>query len=64
MKKTEPDEYLTEKETAAVLKVSPRTIQDWRLKKIGPDYLRLNRSVRYRRGDVDKYAARGEVRAS
>lgn len=40
-------------EAAAILGVSPRTLEGWRLKQIGPKYSRLGpRLVRYRCSDL------------
>jgi excisionase family DNA binding protein len=49
------DELLTEAELADLLKVSARTIRDWRVKGSGPPALRLGRGIRYRRRDVDAW---------
>lgn len=46
------DELLTEWEAAHFLKVSVRSLQTWRTKKIGPRYVKLNRMIRYRRQDL------------
>jgi predicted DNA-binding transcriptional regulator AlpA len=44
----DPNELLTEHEVAEMLRISVRTLQAWRTKKIGPRVVRLNRMVRYR----------------
>jgi hypothetical protein len=33
------DEFLSTYDLAVKLKMSPRTLEDWRAKKIGPDYI-------------------------
>ena len=38
---------VTEKEAAALLGVSPRSLQKWRRTGAGPVFLKLNRAVRY-----------------
>ncbi len=44
---------LTERQTAELLNVSPRTLAAWRLRRRGPRVVKFGRnSVRYRRGDV------------
>lgn len=43
---------LDERETAAFLKISVRTLQDWRLSQAGPPFIRVGRNVRYRRSDI------------
>jgi excisionase family DNA binding protein len=52
------DEYLTEAEVAALLKVTRGTIKRWRREGTGPPSLRFGRTVRYRRRDVDAWAER------
>ena len=39
--------YFTEEELAKLLKTSERTLQGWRLKGGGPDYLKAGALVRY-----------------
>jgi predicted DNA-binding transcriptional regulator AlpA len=42
------DKYLNEEELSALLKVSTRTIQRWRLNGDGPPFIRVGaRSIRY-----------------
>jgi hypothetical protein len=43
---------LTEEEAAGSLRNSVRTLQAWRLKSVGPPFIRVGRSIRYRRGDI------------
>lgn len=47
-------ELLTPVEVCDLLKVRPRTLEDWRLGRSGPalPFVRLGRTVRYRREDV------------
>lgn len=58
---TAPDdnELLKPREAAAILKVSTDTLEAWRAKRIGPDWLKLGDSprspVRYRRGVITTY---------
>ncbi len=51
-------ELLTPLEVAALLKVKPRTLEDWRLGRSGPHlpFVRFedSRTVRYRREDVQR----------
>ncbi len=44
-----------EKQTAARLGVSIRTLQQWRLLGTGPEYHKINRAVRYRPETVDSW---------
>jgi hypothetical protein len=47
---------LNEYQTAAVLNVSVRVLRDWRVKNIGPKYLKINnRVVRYKLADTFSY---------
>jgi predicted DNA-binding transcriptional regulator AlpA len=46
---------LNEKEAARLLSMSYRTLQSWRSTGEGPTYLKLGRSIRYRKGDLLKW---------
>ncbi len=48
----DPSALLNEKEAARLLAMSFRTLQSWRSEGKGPRYLKLGRSIRYRRGDL------------
>jgi hypothetical protein len=51
------DEYLTEKELARLLGVSPRTLQGWRLRGNGPPFCVFSeRCIRYLRSDAAEWA--------
>lgn len=52
---------LNEKNAAAFLSVSVRTIQDWRFRNTGPKYKKLGRLVRYSVADLAAYAERSTV---
>jgi len=53
MKPQEIKELLTTKEAAALIKVAPATLVDWRHDRKGPKYFKLNgRMVRYRLSDI------------
>jgi predicted DNA-binding transcriptional regulator AlpA len=50
------DELLDTKQTAAWLGVAPITLEVWRVKRRGPDYIVLGtRSIRYRRSAVQAW---------
>lgn len=53
--------YLTEAEAAEVLCVRRNCLCQWRHKRTGPPYLKLGRTVRYRRSDLDRWAAAQRV---
>jgi hypothetical protein len=44
--------YLTQPELAEFLRVSERTLEDWRVTHSGPPYSKLGRHVRYNIDDV------------
>jgi predicted DNA-binding transcriptional regulator AlpA len=46
---------LTDIEVAARLGVSRFTVRSWRLKGLGPRFLKMGRAVRYRPEDVGEY---------
>lgn len=46
------DALLTEDEAADAVRISVRTLQAWRLKTVGPPFVRVGRTIRYRRGDI------------
>lgn len=48
-------EYMTEREAAELLRVSPRTMTNWRWAGVGPEYTKAGRRVLYRRADVQRY---------
>ena len=45
----------TERDAAAYLNVSPRTLQAWRLRGGGPEFVKLGASVRYDRDALDRF---------
>ena len=48
---------LTQREVALALRCSERTLERWRVQGIGPRFVRLNHSIRYRQQDCDAYVA-------
>ena len=55
-----PTRTLCTKEAAALLAISPRTLENWRQVGIGPKYQKIgNRIVRYKREDIE--ACRREI---
>ena len=58
----EPAEYLTPQQTADYLKVSVDALIEWRRERRGPKFVQSSsRFVRYRRADVDAWAAENLV---
>lgn len=54
---------LDECEAAQLLRVSIRTLQQWRVNGRGPEFIKLGRSVRYQRETLTKWIA-SQTRAS
>jgi len=46
------DSLLTEAQGADYLKLSIRTLQAWRMRGVGPPFVRAGRAIRYRRHDL------------
>jgi hypothetical protein len=52
------DEWLSEAETAAEIKVSVRTLRGWRRRGIGPPYAYFGRAIKYSKpGLIEHYRA-------
>jgi hypothetical protein len=47
--------YFSERKLAEHWGISPKTLQRWRIMRVGPPYLRIGRAVRYRLCDVEQY---------
>ena len=57
MTETDPDRWLSERETAALLGLGVDTVRRYRRAGVGPAWSRLGvRLVRYRRADVIEWA--------
>jgi predicted DNA-binding transcriptional regulator AlpA len=49
----DPNQLLTERDTASLIGFTERALQNWRVRGGGPQYVKVaGRSVRYRRSDV------------
>ena len=46
---------LHEKEVARLLNISPKTLQNWRVKGQGPTYIKMGYSVRYEPSVIQEY---------
>ncbi len=55
-------ELLTEPQLAKELQVSVKTLQNQRWQKTGVPYLKIGRTVRYRREDVNTYLNQAVVK--
>ncbi len=51
-------ELIKEDQASITLKVSPRTLQAWRVRGCGPTFIKVGRSVRYRISDVQEFVNR------
>jgi predicted DNA-binding transcriptional regulator AlpA len=52
---------LSEEELAMLLDVKTQTLQTWRVQKTGPDFVKLGKSVFYRKSDVEEWIAANVV---
>ena len=52
---------MDEREVARHLSLGVQTLRNWRCRHIGPPYLKLQRSVRYRIADVILWAERSRI---
>jgi predicted DNA-binding transcriptional regulator AlpA len=50
---------LTEREVAERFGLSRRTLQQWRIRGVGPKYLKLGASVRYALDDIEAFERAG-----
>ena len=52
---------LTQRQAAALLCLSERTLERFRVSGIGPKFVRMGKSIRYRLGDVEAWIERRTV---
>jgi len=52
---------LSEDELATLIDVKSQTLQTWRVQKTGPDFVKLGKSVFYRKSDVEEWIAANVV---
>lgn len=52
---------LSERDAASFLGITQRTLQDWRLNRRGPVYIKLGRRVAYDREDLEQFLADNRV---
>lgn len=48
-------DYLSETQTAKYLNISKKSLQRWRFNRQGPPYVKLIKTIRYRREDLDQW---------
>lgn len=51
------DQLLKDSTVADMLATTVKTLEDWRLKRKGPTFVKLGRSVRYKMSDLQAYIA-------
>ncbi len=52
----DPQALLNQRQTAALIGVSERTLECWRCRGSGPPFVKISRrAVRYRRQDIDQW---------
>jgi predicted DNA-binding transcriptional regulator AlpA len=56
--------YLTQSEVAALLRISPRTLERHRLAGTGPAYVKLGRRVVYSRDTIEAWALANTIRST
>ena len=56
--------FLTTPQAAAILGLSPRTLERYRVTGEGPVFAKLGRMVRYARADIEEWAARRRKRST
>ncbi|WP_327475291.1 helix-turn-helix domain-containing protein [Frateuria sp.] len=49
------------KVAAEYLGVSPRTLEDWRAKKMGPNYVRVGHKVRYEPSELEAFISKVSI---
>lgn len=55
-------DLLTVKETAEMLKISVHTLNKWRTLRTGPNFVKVGRSVKYRRDSIEAWIKRKTVK--
>ncbi|MFO7877084.1 MAG: helix-turn-helix domain-containing protein [Desulfovermiculus sp.] len=53
--------FLDTKQAAQYLNLKKNTLEIWRLRGGGPDFVKFGRAVRYRKQDLDAYVERNLV---
>lgn len=56
------EEYYTTEECAAILKVSPKTLETWRSRGKGPKYYKVGGRVLYKKSDIEAFIEGSLVR--
>ena len=54
-------ELLTPREAADYLKVPLRTLDAWRYRRQGPNFMKIGRRVRYTRAQLDEFCEQSQI---
>ena len=57
-KETADRQWLTTEEAAELIRLQPCTIEAWRVRGGGPEFVKFGRAVRYSRAALEEFAAR------
>lgn len=57
----DPEELIDTVEAAKLLRQKPQTLAAWRCEKRGPEYLKIGRSIFYRRASIGEFIAASVV---
>ncbi len=55
---SEPMEFFTTPEAATKIRMKPTTLEAWRVRGGGPEFVRFGRAVRYSRQALEAFASR------
>jgi predicted DNA-binding transcriptional regulator AlpA len=55
---------LTQREAALALRLGERTLEKYRVTGLGPKFIKLEKSVRYRQSDLDEWIAERVVQST
>jgi hypothetical protein len=55
------DQYVNDVVAAAIMGCKPQTLRNWRFKKIGPNYIRKGRMIRYKVADLWTFMESGRI---
>jgi hypothetical protein len=58
----DPDELIDAVEAAKLLRQRPQTLAAWRSEKRGPEYVKIGRSIFYRRASIGEFIAASIVK--
>lgn len=59
---TNNPEYLTPQEVAQRIRVKEGTLAQWRMRKIGIDYIKMEGKILYNKEDVEEYEKQNTIK--